>query len=243
MRVDLEKVALESSKVDNKQNIKLVNQEKNNEEKINLNKKESLIKSGINTNEIKIEEKDFIKSENKESTNADKYSINSDLLNKKNIIEKKEENSEHLLNLKTSVKSQYILKKILLFLDEKRKLNLLRYNKFYHKLMGININNYLDLSSKIIIGGINGYVKEYKSNNLKLIFEGYYMNGKRNGRGIEYNDDITFEGEFLNGIKNWKGVEYNPKSILFYGEYLNGKKWNGIAKEYYYMEYSKDHYY
>ena len=119
MRVDLEKVALESSKVDNKQNIKLVKQEKNNEEQINLNKKESLIKSGINSNEIKIEEKDFIKSENKESTNADKYSINSDLLNKKNIIEKKEENSEHLLNLKTLVKSQYILKKILLFLDEK----------------------------------------------------------------------------------------------------------------------------
>ena len=46
MRVDLEKVALESSKVDNKQNIKLVKQEKNNEEQINLNKKESLIKSG-----------------------------------------------------------------------------------------------------------------------------------------------------------------------------------------------------
>ena len=242
MGASLEESALKSSKVDNKQNIKLVKQEKNKEEQINLNKKESLIKSNINSDKIKIEEKDFIKSENKKSTNADKYSIKTNLLNEKNIIEKTEENSEHLINLKSSMKSQFILKQILLLLSEKRKLNLLRYNKFYHKLMGININNYLKFSSKIIIGGINGYGKEYELNNLKLIFEGNYMNGKRNGRGKEYNDDIVFEGEFLNGIKNGKGVEYNPKTILFYGEYLNGKKWNGIAKEYYYIKYSDAHY-
>ena len=38
---------------------------------------------------------------------------------------------------------------------------MLKYNKFYHKLMGININNYQELSGKIIIGGVNGYGKEY----------------------------------------------------------------------------------
>ena len=65
------------------------------------------------------------------------------------------------LNLKILLKSQYILKKILLNLKEKRKLLVLKYNKFYHKLMGININNYQELSGKIIIGGVNGYGKEY----------------------------------------------------------------------------------
>ena len=34
----------------------------------------------------------------------------------------------------------------------------------------------------------NGTVKEYNSNN-KLIYEGEYLNGKRNGKGKEYDDN------------------------------------------------------
>ena len=74
------------------------------------------------------------------------------------------------MNLKILVKSKYILKKILLILDEKRKLLLLKYNKDYHKLMGINIDNYKKLSGKIKIGGINGYGKEYEIDEFNLIF-------------------------------------------------------------------------
>ena len=35
----------------------------------------------------------------------------------------------------------------------------------------------------------------------KLIFEGEYLNGKRNGKGKEYNfnDQLIFEVEYLNG--------------------------------------------
>ena len=238
----MKNIAVTSSKEDKSQNINIVKQGKNNEEQINLNKNESLIKSDINSDKIKTKKKDFIKSINKEKTTVDKNLIKSNILNEKNMLQKTEAKSEHSLNLKISVKSQYILKEILLILGEKRKLNLLRYNKFYHKLMDINITNYQKLSSKIIIGGINGYGKEYETKNLNLIFEGYYTNGKRNGRGKEYDGDTIFEGEFLNGIKNGKGVEYNQKSILFEGEYLNGKKWNGIAKEYYYFKYSSDKY-
>jgi len=227
-----------SSKLDDKKKIILLKQGKNNEKQINWNKNKSLIKSDINSDKNKTK-KDFIKSENKENTNEDKYSIKSNLLNEKN---KPEVKSEHTLNLKTSVKSRYIIKEILLILLERRKLKLLRYNKFLQELMDINITNYQKLSSKIIIGGINGYGKEYKTNKLNLIFEGFYKNGKRNGRGKEYNGDIIYEGEFLNGIKNGKGIEYIPKSILFVGEYLNGKKWNGTAKEYYYNKYKDDPY-
>ena len=43
------------------------------------------------------------------------------------------------------------------------------------------------------------------------MFEGYYSNGKRNGNGKEYNEE---------------------ENIIFEGEYLDGKKWEGIAKEY-----------
>ena len=154
--------------------------------------------------------------------------------------EKKEEITDKSVNLNLSVKSEYILKKILLILGEKRKLLLLKYNNYYQKLLGINIENYQKLSGKIIIGGINGYGKEKEFNDLKLIFKGYYINGKRNGKGKEYNKEgkLIFEGEYKNGIKNGKGIEYNGEDILFVGEYLNGKKWNGIVKEYQYQNYS-----
>ena len=86
----------------------------------------------------------------------------------------------------------------------------------------------------------------------KLKFEGEYVNGKRNGKGKEYDEEgkLLFEGEYLNGkeligtrydcynnkfsIDNTcgKGNEYdNYGGIIFEGEYLNGKR-NGKGKEY-----------
>ena len=76
-----------------------------------------------------------------------------------------------------------------------------------------------------------GLIKEYLSNN-KLIFEGEYLNGQRNGKRKKYYvGKLVFEGEFLNGIEKGKGkgYYYNDK---FEGEYLNGNR-NGKGKEYY----------
>ena len=56
------------------------------------------------------------------------------------------------------------------------------------------------------------------------------MNGKRNGKGKEYDFDgkLEFEGEYLNGERNGKGTEYyNNSKLKFEGEYLDGKRWNG----------------
>ena len=136
----------------------------NHDEEINLSNTKSLTKS----NENKDNKEDKIL-----NLNEDKYLIKSDLLNietkkltEKNILEKTEENIDKTLNLKILVKSKYILKEILLILDDKRKLLLLKYNKYYQKLMGINIVNYQKLSGKIKTGGINGYGKEYEFDNL-----------------------------------------------------------------------------
>ena len=85
-----------------------------------------------------------------------------------------------------------------------------------------------------------------------MIFEGEYLNGKRNGKGKEYydNGELKFEGEYLNG-KKWNGkgfnknneIEYEIKDgngkvkeyyngkLKFEGEYLNGER-NGKGKEY-----------
>ena len=57
-----------------------------------------------------------------------------------------------------------------------------------------------------------------------------------NGKVKEYYDDILiFEGEYLNGRKNGKGKEYDDKKVIliFEGNYLNGEK-NGKRKECYY---------
>ena len=48
------------------------------------------------------------------------------------------------------------------------------------------------------------YGKEYLLNTDRLIFEGGYKNGKRNGKGKEYDDlygKVLFEGEYLKGKK------------------------------------------
>ena len=93
-----------------------------------------------------------------------------------------------------------------------------------------------------------------------LIFEGEYLNGKRNGKGKEYKrsyfynskPNLIFEGEHLNGkwwngkgydgnnnisfeIKDGKGFikEYDLNGTLkFEGEYVNGER-NGKGKRYY----------
>ena len=58
-----------------------------------------------------------------------------------------------------------------------------------------------------------------------------------NGKVREYDDDVKlkFEGEYLNGKKSGKGKEYNYKGMIYYyGEYLDGQRWNGIGKEFKY---------
>jgi len=67
-----------------------------------------------------------------------------------------------------------------------------------------------------------------------LVFEGEYLNGKKNGNGKELYDNgiLKFEGRYLNGEKwDGKGIEYyyDSEKLKFEGEYKNGKK-NGKAK-------------
>ena len=52
------------------------------------------------------------------------------------------------------------------------------------------------------------------------------MKGKKKGKGKEYNWNVIsiYGDEYLNEAKN----HYNEKAdLVFEGEYLNGKRWNG----------------
>ena len=51
--------------------------------------------------------------------------------------------------------------------------------------------------------------------------------GKRNGKGKEndyFTGNLIFEGEYLNGKRNGKGKEYDDGDLIFEGEYLNGNR-------------------
>ena len=159
-----------------------------------------------------------------EANNKDKILMVTDI----NIEEK-------YVNLKQSVKSMFILKKIFLYLNERQKLNLIKYSKEYLDLLNINIEHYKNLSGKIKIPQMNGYFKVYDLKTNYLLFEGQYLKDKKSGKCKEYNikGNLIFEGEYLNGYKNGKCKEYDDYGkLIFEGEYLNGNK-NGKCKEYY----------
>ena len=63
-----------------------------------------------------------------------------------------------------------------------------------------------------IINELKENIKGFKNENNgydNLIFEGEYLNWKKNGKGKEYdiNGNLIYESEYLNGEKNGKGKE------------------------------------
>ena len=140
---------------------------------------------------------------------------------------------EYLINKNSlkNIKSKYITILVFSYIKEKRKLEIIKYNKNIQNLLDIKIINYKFNLRKSLIYELNGNVKEYNEYYDYLGFEGEYLNGKRNGKGKEYNYDgsLYFVGEYLNGKRNGKGKEYDyfSQKIIFEGEYRNGLRWNG----------------
>ena len=125
-------------------------------------------------------------------------------------------------------------------INDKRKFNVIIYNKTIQLKLGLNLIDFIRISGK--------YKKEdydeieiYSCYNGKLLYSGYYSNNKKNGKGKEYNENgkLIFEGEYLNG-KKWKGVEnvYDiiNGELIFEYEYINGKIVNIKEYDKYYHE-------
>ena len=57
--------------------------------------------------------------------------------------------------------------------------------------------------------------------------------GLKIGKGKDHNNDgkLIYEGEYVNGKRNGYGKEYKNDLLIFDGEYKNGKKWKGKIKE------------
>ena len=152
------------------------------------------------------------------------------------------------VNIRKTVKSSYIIQYIFSLITNRKKLEVVNNNKHFQKLFEINIEDYKKLSGKYVIYDKKEKGKEFKSGTKILIFEGKYLNGKRNGKGKEYYDNgkLKLEGEYSKGkLLKGKGYDIKGKVILkidsngkgkeyysngdkkFVGEFLNGKKWNG----------------
>jgi len=146
-------------------------------------------------------------------------------------------NIRNKINIR-DIKSYFIVKNIFSFLPQKQILNMIMHNKFFQNLFSVNIKNYIKVSGKYRIIGKNGKGKVYLIKSKQLIFEGEYLNRKKDGKGKEYhnNGELKFEGEYLNGKRNGKGKEYNYNGkLIFEGEHLNGKR-NGEGKENYFND-------
>ena len=133
-----------------------------------------------------------------------------------------------------NVKSSYFIRVIFSFMDEKKKLKLIKYNKSLKENMNIRLVNYKIFSGKYIIYEQNGKGKEYNYFG-ELRFEGEYLNGERNGKGKEYDyfGKLEFEGEYLNGKRKGKGKDYYYDGTLsFEGKYLDNERWKGILYDF-----------
>jgi len=133
-----------------------------------------------------------------------------------------------------NIKSPKIMRILFNNLYEERKMKLIIYNKRIQNILNISIMDYKLLSGRYIVLEENSKGKEYYLNNDSLIYEGEYLNLKRNGIGKEYNNDGTliYDGKYKNGKRYGKGKEYNNDNILiFEGIFINNLKWKGIIKE------------
>ena len=128
-----------------------------------------------------------------------------------------------------NIKSSYYPRIIFSFVNERIKLILIKHNKKLQNLINISIINYINFSRKYIIKEENGKGKEYNGRSNRLIYEGEFLNGKRNGFGKEYDSgSLLYEGEHLNGEKNGQGKAYNYfGQLTFQGIYLKNKTWKG----------------
>ena len=155
-----------------------------------------------------------------------------------------------------NIRSEFFLKYLFSHVKEKKVLQLVNHNKSLQLKLEKGLINYKLSSNKYTIYEKNGYRKIYNGFDNELIFEGEYLNGKKNGKGKEYykNGNLKFEGEYLDD-KKWSGKLYDKNNNIFYklnegkghikednpnfdyneiifeGEYINGER-NGKGKEY-----------
>ena len=163
------------------------------------------------------------------------YNIEGNIIHECEYLNGKKTGKEKVYNYKGELKKdcEYLNDKIWNgYIKEYFKDGLIKAEKEYinGKLWKIQIydKNNRNIKYELINGNGFGVVYDYDD---KLIFEGEYLNGVRNGKGKEYynNGKLKYEGEYLNGKRSGIGKEYInyrnfPSIAKFEGEHLNGER-------------------
>ena len=144
-----------------------------------------------------------------------------------NLEKNENEGNKATLN---DIRSFYNTKKILSLLNIKKYLKIINYNKKFQNQLGISIELFKKTSGKYIAMETDVFGKEYDLSTNKILFEGYYRDGKKNGKAKEYyeNGKIKFKGEYLKG-KKWIGDDFDKDggNLIFKQEiYGTGKKYS-----------------
>ena len=115
------------------------------------------------------------------------------------------------------ISSLYILRKIFGLLDTKVKLNHIKYNKSLQKKLLNEIDYFKKIIGRYLIqDNTFNYGKEFTLDKNILVYIGGYKDGKRHGKGVEYNENgiYKFEGEFLKGEKMDKEKNIENQNII-----------------------------
>ena len=128
-----------------------------------------------------------------------------------------------------NIKTSFFSKILFSYINEKKKLDIVKYNKTIQNNLEITLVNYKEYSGRYIIYENKRKGKIYDAYQDILLYEGEILNGKKNGKGKEYELEydysyLIYEGEFLNGER--KGKE-NFDDELFIGKRYLWKKKDG----------------
>ena len=96
-----------------------------------------------------------------------------------------------------NIKSSYIARIVFSFVEEKQKLKIIKINKRLQKTINISIINYKHFKGKYIIYESDEYGKEYNGYDDKLLFEGEYYHGERNGNGKEFSAELYLKANII----------------------------------------------
>ena len=101
------------------------------------------------------------------------------------------------------IRNFYNFKEIFSFLEPSKKFDIIIYNRKLQEKFEVNINDYKRRNGKYKKDEKNGKGCIFILNTDILIFEGEFLNGKRNGEGKEYYKDgkLKFEGKWK---KKWR---------------------------------------
>ena len=73
------------------------------------------------------------------------------------------------------IKSEYFIKRLFTFADEKNKLDIIKYNKNMQNILDISLINYKIFSDRYIIYGGNGKGKEYNYDDKLINIYMFYL--------------------------------------------------------------------